>query len=341
MGYRVGVDVGGTFTDVLLIDTTSGDTWRAKTASTPEDQSIGVLRGIERVCAAAGVGAGEIGEVLHGTTIATNAILEGKGAKVGLVTTQGFRQVLQIARSYVPGGLAGWIIWPKPEPLAALENTVEAIERVDTHGAVVTELDEDDIRAKLRQLRSQRHRGAVHQPDQLLRQCRPRESHRRDRRAGAARRTGLAVLDRAAGVPRVRAHDHHGRQRVRAAAGVALRVLARVATARHRRDRRAVDPAQRRRAGQRPGRRREPRRAAAVRTGRWRHRRGLGRGAGRASPTSSPSTWAARRPTSAWCRTSSRASVARPRWATSRFARPRWTCGPSAPAADRSPTCPR
>ena len=155
MGYRVGVDVGGTFTDVLLIDTTSGDTWRAKTASTPEDQSIGVLRGIERVCAAAGVGAGEIGEVLHGTTIATNAILEGKGAKVGLVTTQGFRQVLQIARSYVPGGLAGWIIWPKPEPLAALENTVEAIERMDTHGAVVTELDEDDIRAKLRQLRSQ------------------------------------------------------------------------------------------------------------------------------------------------------------------------------------------
>ncbi len=68
--------------------------------------------------------------MLHGTTVATNAILEGKGARVGLVTTAGFRQVLQIARSYVPGGLAGWIIWPKPEPLAALEDTVEVDERL-------------------------------------------------------------------------------------------------------------------------------------------------------------------------------------------------------------------
>jgi N-methylhydantoinase A len=154
MRYRVGVDVGGTFTDVLLVDTESGETWRAKTASTPEDQCVGVLRGVQRVCEAAGVDAGAIGEVLHGTTVATNAILEGKGAKVGLVTTRGFRQVLQIARSYVPGGLAGWIIWPKPEPLAALENTVEAIERLDTRGAVVIELDEDDIRAKLEALKA-------------------------------------------------------------------------------------------------------------------------------------------------------------------------------------------
>jgi N-methylhydantoinase A len=152
MGYRLGVDVGGTFTDVLLIDTDSGQTWRAKTASTPADQSVGVLRGIERACEAAGVSPTSIGEVLHGTTVATNAILEGKGAKVGLVTTQGFRQILQIARSYVPGGLAGWIIWPKPEPLAALENTVEAVERIATGGEVVIELDEDDIRAKLRGL---------------------------------------------------------------------------------------------------------------------------------------------------------------------------------------------
>ncbi|MHA3703946.1 hydantoinase/oxoprolinase family protein [Jatrophihabitans sp. YIM 134969] len=152
MTYRVGVDVGGTFTDVLLVDTVSGDTWRAKTASTPEDQSVGVLRGIARACEAAGIDAAGIGEVLHGTTVATNAILEGKGAKVGLVTTQGFRQVLQIARSYVPGGLAGWIIWPKPEPLAALENTVEAVERVDTHGEIVIPLDEEQVRRALQGL---------------------------------------------------------------------------------------------------------------------------------------------------------------------------------------------
>ena len=153
MSYRLGVDVGGTFTDVLLIDEGTGTSWRAKTASTPHDQSVGVLRGIEKVCATAGVTPDQIDEVLHGTTVATNAILEGKGAKVGLVTTEGFRQVLQIARSFVPGGLAGWIIWPKPEPLAALEHTVEALERVATDGTVVRELDEDDVRAKLERLR--------------------------------------------------------------------------------------------------------------------------------------------------------------------------------------------
>src|SRR5205823_14324384 len=85
---------------------------------------------------------------------ATNAILEGKGATVGLVTTKGFRQVLQIARSFVPGGLAGWIIWPKPEPLAALENTVEVDERIASDGSVVRELDEDDVRTQLRRLRA-------------------------------------------------------------------------------------------------------------------------------------------------------------------------------------------
>ncbi|GIE49049.1 5-oxoprolinase [Amorphoplanes nipponensis] len=154
MSYRLGVDVGGTFTDVLLVDEESGSTWRAKTASTPSDQSIGVLHGIDKVCAEAGVERGDIAHVLHGTTVATNAILEGKGATVGLVTTRGFRQVLQIARSFVPGGLAGWIIWPKPEPLAALENTVEAPERIGSDGSVVLALDEEATRAALRVLRA-------------------------------------------------------------------------------------------------------------------------------------------------------------------------------------------
>lgn len=152
MTYRLGVDVGGTFTDILLMNEETGETFRAKTSSTPEDQSIGVLRGIERACEAAGIGLDQIGEVLHGTTVATNAILEGKGARVGLVTTSGFRQVLQIARSFVPGGLAGWIIWPKPEPLASLEDTVEVRERIDANGEIITALDEEDVRVQLRKL---------------------------------------------------------------------------------------------------------------------------------------------------------------------------------------------
>src|SRR3954467_14383498 len=152
MSYRLGVDVGGTFTDVLLVEEGSGSTWRAKTASTPADQAVGVLHGIGQVCAAAGIELSEVAQVLHGTTIATNAILEGKGATVGLVTTKGFRQVLQIARSYVPGGLAGWIIWPKPEPLADLENTVEVDERIASDGAVIRELGDADVRAQLQKL---------------------------------------------------------------------------------------------------------------------------------------------------------------------------------------------
>ena len=152
MSYRLGVDVGGTFTDVLLVEDGSGATWRAKTASTPADQAVGVLAGIAKVATEAGIGLGEVASVLHGTTVATNAILEGKGATVGLVTTRGFRQVLQIARSYVPGGLAGWIIWPKPEPLADLENTVEVDERLASDGSVVRPLDEADVRAQLKRL---------------------------------------------------------------------------------------------------------------------------------------------------------------------------------------------
>ncbi|HVH23904.1 MAG TPA: hydantoinase/oxoprolinase family protein [Pseudonocardia sp.] len=151
--YRLGVDVGGTFTDVLLVQEATGTTWRAKTASTPADQSVGVLTGISKVCADAGIEPSALTEVLHGTTVATNAILEGKGARVGLVTTAGFRQVLQIARSYVPGGLAGWIIWPKPEPLAALEDTIEVDERLASDGTVIRKLDEDGVRTRLARLR--------------------------------------------------------------------------------------------------------------------------------------------------------------------------------------------
>ncbi|HEX5997311.1 MAG TPA: hydantoinase/oxoprolinase family protein [Jiangellales bacterium] len=155
MTYRLGVDVGGTFTDLLLIDETTGATHRAKTPSTPEDQSRGVLVGIGKICASAGITPAEISHVLHGTTIATNAVLEGKGAKVGLVVTAGYQQVLQVARSFVPGGLAAWIIWPKPEPLAPLECTIEARERVDARGAVLTPLDEAALRADLAVLKAE------------------------------------------------------------------------------------------------------------------------------------------------------------------------------------------
>ena len=97
--FKVGVDVGGTFTDVLLVDTKSSSFFTSKVPSTPEDSSQGVLNGIKKACELANVDMADIEVITHGTTVATNAILTGKGAKVGLVTTKGYGQVLQIARS--------------------------------------------------------------------------------------------------------------------------------------------------------------------------------------------------------------------------------------------------
>jgi N-methylhydantoinase A len=153
MTYRLGVDVGGTFTDLLLFDEKSGKFWRHKTPSTPHDSSEGILNGVKAITADAGVSATEIAYFLHGTTVATNAVLEGKGAKVGLVTTEGYRDVMQIARSFVPGGLAAWIVWPKPQPLAHLEDTIEVPGRMDADGNEVRPLDESATREALRKLK--------------------------------------------------------------------------------------------------------------------------------------------------------------------------------------------
>jgi N-methylhydantoinase A len=154
MAFRLGVDVGGTFTDLLLFDEASGRFWRDKTPSTPEDSSVGILNGVREICETAGIEAREITTFLHGTTVATNAVLEGKGARVGLIVTEGYRDIMQIARSYVPGGLAGWIIWPKPKPLAALEDTIEVGGRIGADGAEVRPLDEAGARAALEALKA-------------------------------------------------------------------------------------------------------------------------------------------------------------------------------------------
>lgn len=155
MSYCLGVDVGGTFTDLLLVDESSGKVFTAKVPSTPDDSSIGVLNGIERVCEIAGINPNKISQVMHGTTVATNTVLTGTGAKVGLVTTKGFRQVLQIARSYVPGGLGGWVIYNKSEALAPLSCTIEADERMGADGKVVRPLNKEALRESLKGLKSE------------------------------------------------------------------------------------------------------------------------------------------------------------------------------------------
>jgi N-methylhydantoinase A len=152
MSFRLGVDVGGTFTDLLLINEISGETFTAKVLSTPEDSSVGVLNGVSRICEQSSVDPNAITRVMHGTTVATNAVLTGRGAVVGLVTTKGYKQTLQVARSFCPGGLGGWVSYVKKPLLAKLELTIEADERMDANGDVITPLNEDVLRSELQAL---------------------------------------------------------------------------------------------------------------------------------------------------------------------------------------------
>lgn len=154
MSYRLGVDVGGTFTDLLLVDDSNGETYTAKVPSTPEDSSVGVLDGINRICSQSDIDLSKVSQVMHGTTVATNAVLTGKGAKVGLITTKGYRQVLQVARSFCPGGLGGWVSYVKTPLLAPLELTIEADERMGADGQSVSPLDKDLFRKDLELLNS-------------------------------------------------------------------------------------------------------------------------------------------------------------------------------------------
>ncbi|MEH6587081.1 MAG: hydantoinase/oxoprolinase family protein [Halioglobus sp.] len=153
MAYRLGVDVGGTFTDFLLMNEETGETHTAKVPSTPEDSSIGVLNGVARICDESGIDPTAIKLVMHGTTVATNAVLTGKGAIVGLVTTAGYEDTLQVARSYCPGGLGGWVSFVKKPLLAPLELTIGAAGRIGADGTVVRDLDEAGLRRDLADLR--------------------------------------------------------------------------------------------------------------------------------------------------------------------------------------------
>lgn len=150
---RLGVDVGGTFTDLVLIDDTHQRVHYTKTLSTPSDLAEGVLAGIEKLLKQAQVRSEEIDYLVHGTTIGTNALIERKGAKVGLITTSGFRDVLEIARIERPdGGLYDMTV-DLPEPLVPRYLRLEAIERVAADGSVVHQLDELSVHQALEILR--------------------------------------------------------------------------------------------------------------------------------------------------------------------------------------------
>ncbi|MBX9458867.1 MAG: hydantoinase/oxoprolinase family protein, partial [Rhizobium sp.] len=138
------VDIGGTFTDISLLDRSSGQVWRAKTPSVPSDPSEAFLNGIRLALADAGAPASKLQQVLHGTTVATNMILEDKGARTALVTTRGFRHVLAIGRQDIPRK-ANLYTWVKPERPVPASRIIEIDERIAPGGGVERALDEASV----------------------------------------------------------------------------------------------------------------------------------------------------------------------------------------------------
>ena len=144
----IGVDVGGTFTDILALDETTGEVRVAKVPSTRGDQSAGFLNGIQ----AATDDLGAVSTIIHGTTVATNALLERKGAKAGIITTAGFRDVLEMRRRDRP---TTWGLWGQFTPVIERRNRLEVAERTLASGEVIRAVDADEIRAAAQTLLEQ------------------------------------------------------------------------------------------------------------------------------------------------------------------------------------------
>ena len=152
MGYRIAVDTGGTFTDVVAIHESSGELFAIKTPSTPDDPSRGLLSGIDEVIQAVGADPADVSQVLHGTTTATNAVLEHRFEGLGLIVTEGFRHIIEIARQSVPDGYGNSFFWIKPRRLVPLHLVREVRERILHDGEVMTPLDEESVVSAARAL---------------------------------------------------------------------------------------------------------------------------------------------------------------------------------------------
>ena len=153
MAYRLGVDIGGTFTDIALIDEATGQIYTGKVSSTPQDPSGGFMEAVQRLLAKQQIAAQDVAYIVHGTTVATNAIIEGKVAPTGFITTEGFRDMLEIARQIRPTLYD--LQFEKPRPLVPRHRCFGVPERLDASGAELTPLDEDALRQVAGKLRTE------------------------------------------------------------------------------------------------------------------------------------------------------------------------------------------
>jgi N-methylhydantoinase A len=152
---RIAVDVGGTFTDLVMAREGTGDVHIAKTRTTPADPAQGLITGVQQLLARAGVSPDEVSQVLFASTVATNAVLQLAGARIGLIVTMGFRHILEIGRANIPGRLTNEMTYRRPERLVPLERIREADERCLADGSVLRPLDEGKAREAIRDLLAQ------------------------------------------------------------------------------------------------------------------------------------------------------------------------------------------
>jgi N-methylhydantoinase A len=150
MSYKLGIDVGGTFTDVFLLNEKEGAIAIHKVLSTPDDPSKAIITGISEILVIQGISPDQITFLAHGTTVATNAIIEQKGATVGLLTTQGFRDLLEIGRQTRPGLYD--LQWDYPPSIVPRDLRLEVTERVANTGEVLTPLDDQSVLFQIQRL---------------------------------------------------------------------------------------------------------------------------------------------------------------------------------------------
>ena len=151
--YRLGIDVGGTFTDAMIINEETGEIRIGKVPSTPKDPSIGFLDAVDTILKENNIEAQDVTYVVHGTTVATNAIIEGKMAATGFITTEGFRDMLEIQRQIRPSLYD--LQFEKPQPLVPRYLCFGIPERMDFQGNILTKLDTDSVRDVARQLKKE------------------------------------------------------------------------------------------------------------------------------------------------------------------------------------------
>jgi N-methylhydantoinase A len=147
---RIGIDTGGTFTDIVAVDGASGALKVTKVASTPHNPAIGLALGVREILDQARASPADVAALAHGTTVATNALLQGEIANLGLIVTEGYRHILEIARQSVPDGYGNSYFWVKPERIVPLDMVREVGGRLDYRGRELRALDEQAVRAVAR-----------------------------------------------------------------------------------------------------------------------------------------------------------------------------------------------